>query len=106
MLFRSVKAKYLINKTVATVKPRFNDSPCWKSIMKVKGIYLAGRGIKLHNGSLIQFWKDPWLENVPLTESYPLLFDICQSPDISFKQCVEKNFEIPFRRRLHEGLTT
>ena len=51
---------------------------------------------------MTQFWKDPWLHNVPLIEAYPLLFDICQSPDMTFNKCVDRNFDIPFRRRLYE----
>jgi hypothetical protein len=31
-----VKAKYLRNKSVANVTARFNDSPCWKGLLKVK----------------------------------------------------------------------
>jgi hypothetical protein len=46
------KAKYFRNQTVATIKLQFNDSLCWKNIMKVKDIYLVGRKVILNNGHL------------------------------------------------------
>ena len=95
-----VKVKYLWNKTITTVKTNLSDSSCWKEIMKVRDVYIAGRGIKIKDGSLVRFWKDPWLDKTPLMQLYPQLFDICQLPDISFKEVREKEFIIPFRRRL------
>ena len=59
-----VRAKYLRNKSVTDVKTRVNDSPCWKGIMKVRDIYLAGRGIKLKNGPITSFWKDPLVDKL------------------------------------------
>jgi hypothetical protein len=46
-----VKAKYLNNKITATVKTRFNDSPCWKGFLKIKDIYFAGRPMDLKRQS-------------------------------------------------------
>jgi hypothetical protein len=37
-------------------------------------------------------------------EKYPMLYDICQEGDITFKKCVLKNFKMHFRRRLHNIL--
>lgn len=42
-----VRAKYFKNKTINTTKTRVTDSPCWKSIMKVRELYLIGRKISL-----------------------------------------------------------
>lgn len=47
-----IRAKYFHNKNVATIKPRFPDSTCWKSIMKVKEYYFAGRKVITNNGNL------------------------------------------------------
>jgi hypothetical protein len=58
-----VKKKYLRNKTVASVKPRVSDSPCWKSILKVKERYFEGRQVILNRGDVVRFWLDPWIEN-------------------------------------------
>ena len=73
--------------------------------MNVKEIYFSGRLIKLRIGSLVRFWKGPWLNNTPLMQSFPLLYDICQVPDITFKQCVADGFDLPFRRRFYQDLT-
>jgi hypothetical protein len=32
------------------VKPKFNDSPSWKAIMKVKDVYMKSRKVILNNG--------------------------------------------------------
>jgi hypothetical protein len=39
---RIVRQKCMRNKTMSSVKPRFNDSPCWKALLKVKEHYLQG----------------------------------------------------------------
>ena len=53
-----VKAKYLRNKTVASVRPRVSDSPCWKNLLKVKDTYFCGRRITLRKGDIVRFWYD------------------------------------------------
>jgi hypothetical protein len=50
-----VKAKYLRNKTVASVKTRMSESPCWKALMKVKEIYFKGRQLLVNKGNLVRF---------------------------------------------------
>jgi hypothetical protein len=71
-----VKDCYLRNKTIATVLPRFSDSPCWKSLLQVKDVYFAGRKVKLKMGDIVRFWKDPWDPGPILAEHYPELFNI------------------------------
>ena len=96
-----VKAKYLRNKTVASVKSRANDSPIWKNLLKVKDIYFLGRNLVLKNGNLVRFWKDAWLNNCSLMVSYPMLYDICQAQDWTFEKVRESNFVVPFQRRFN-----
>jgi hypothetical protein len=95
-----VKAKYLRNKSLATVQCRFNDSPGWKALLKVKDTYLVGRKIKLGNGNICRLWKDSINNERPLCETYPVLFDICQEQDITVKDALDKDLIIPFRRTL------
>ena len=38
---------------MASCKPRFNDSPCSKNILKVKEFCMAGRKIFLNSGNLM-----------------------------------------------------
>jgi hypothetical protein len=56
-----VKLKYVHDSPVCLIKPKMNDSPCWKDLMKIRPIYLAGRAYKINNGKLVSFWQDPWL---------------------------------------------
>lgn len=53
-----VRARYLQNKSVATVQPRQSDFPYWKSLLKVRELYMMGRKIKLGCGNLSRVWKD------------------------------------------------
>lgn len=68
-----IKAKYLRNELVNTVKVKFDDSPVWKDIMKVKHLYLRGRKVKSNNGKKTLFWLDPWLEEIPLCITHHLI---------------------------------
>jgi hypothetical protein len=73
-----IKARYLRGKTVASVVARFNDSPCWKALLKVKEHYFSGRQICLRNGNIMRFWEDSWDGEPPLCDIFPELYNICQ----------------------------
>ena len=68
-----IRAKYLHNQTVASVTAKFHDSPACKNLIEVKEVYMAGRKIILKSGNVVRFWKDPWLDNKPLMESFSRL---------------------------------
>lgn len=74
-----VRARYLRNKTVADVTPRFSDSPCWKALLKVKEVYMIGRKIETKSWNITRMWKDSINRLPPLQEQYPQMFDICNS---------------------------
>jgi hypothetical protein len=40
-----IKTKYIKNKSVASVKVRMQDFPGWKTLMKVRDYYFAGRKV-------------------------------------------------------------
>jgi hypothetical protein len=103
---RIVKARYLRNKTIANVLPRFSDSPCWKSLFQVKETYLAGRKLSLKNGGVVRFWEDPWDSEFPLCDTYHVLYDIFQMKGCTIKDFVENNYDMRFFRRLHGDLAT
>ena len=92
-----VKAKYLRNKTIASVRPRVSDSPCWKNLLKVKEIYFCGRRVILKRGDVARFWYDPWFQDTPLRISNPNLFDISHAQECTFNRALEANLDIPFR---------
>jgi hypothetical protein len=87
------------NRDIFTVKIRSGDSPCWKNLLEVMGIYLTGRKVTLKKGNLIRFWIYYWLNNTPLNVSHSMLFTISMVPDATFEEVVQSHFNIPFRRR-------
>jgi hypothetical protein len=56
--------------------------------MKVKEYYFARRKLILNKGEPVRFWIDPWLDNIPLCESFPALFDNCQGQDRTFEKAI------------------
>lgn len=95
-----VKAKYFKRHTVASVKAKLNDSPCWKNILKVKDVYMAGRKVILKNEKITRLWLDPWSNNTLLCDQFPQLFDICQKQNCTIADLISCDFQIPFRNRL------
>jgi hypothetical protein len=45
-----VKAKYVKNGTLSSIKHRIDDSPVWTDLLCVRHIYLKGRNLKFNNG--------------------------------------------------------
>ena len=72
-----IKARYLKNCSIATVKPRFSYPPCWKAILKVKDLYMMGRRIHIGASDIARLWKYPIKRLIPLCDKCPQLFDIC-----------------------------
>jgi hypothetical protein len=60
-----------------------------------------GREFKIENGSMVSFWMDSWLDNIPLCESYPMLFELSMDQKC-FVQVVKGNrWVVRFRNNLH-----
>jgi hypothetical protein len=78
-----VKFKYMKHQTIHDVKHKLNDSPMWYDLLKIKNIYLQGRGVSTENGSLTRFWLDPWLYNEPIAVIVPILFELCENKNIT-----------------------
>jgi hypothetical protein len=95
-----VKAKYLRNKSVANVTARFNDSPCWKGLLKVKDTYMVGRKINLRKGNICRLWQDSISGDPPFSLQFPKLFDLCLEKDCAILDASVSDCEIPFRRTL------
>lgn len=99
-----VKARYFSNKTVANVEPRFNDSPCWKALLKVKELYMVGRKIKLESGNLTRIWKDSVNGLVLFSVQFPHHFDICTDQDCTVDSFYTVEVAFFFRRHLNPTL--
>ena len=85
------------------MKPKFQDSPIWKALLKVREHYFEGRSISLKSGNLTRVWKDPIKGDVPFCDKFPLLFGICNFPDMVVS---DWQHDLPglFRRRLFQPL--
>lgn len=95
-----VRAKYIRGIPVTCIKPRQNDSPIWSDLLQVRKFYTQGRKFKCNNGHAISFWKDCWLDDVLICETYPFLYELCSNADLSVKECSDLGWVISFKRNL------
>jgi hypothetical protein len=95
-----VNLKYVKSSPVCSILNRFDDSPIWKDLMKVRHIYLRGRCCKIMNGKKVSFWLDPWLDDKPLCLSYPILYELCLNQGSSVYEVKRTEWVIQFRTRL------
>jgi hypothetical protein len=72
--------------------------------MKVRHIYLSGRGYKLNNGKLISFWKDTWIGNGPMCLAYPILYELCTNQNCYVFDVAQNGWVVYFKSRLHGTL--
>jgi hypothetical protein len=72
-----VNLKYVKSSLVCLIPNRSNDSPVQKYLMKVRHIYLRGRDCTINNRKKVSFWLDPWMDNKPLCQRYPILYELC-----------------------------
>lgn len=100
-----VKYKYMQNKTIHEVEHRLSDSPMWADLLKVKIVYLQGRGVITNDGSLTRFWLDPWVYDKPLAKHAPILFALCENKKITVAQALHGEPAL-FRRWLHSEIRT
>jgi hypothetical protein len=59
------------------VTARFNDSPCWKGLLKVKDTYMVGRKVNLRKGNICRLWQDSISGETLLSLQFRELFDLC-----------------------------
>jgi hypothetical protein len=78
-----------------------NDSPVWSDLLKVRHIYLKDRTFKVNNGKLLSFWLDIWLDDIPLSQRYPALYELCLNQSSSVFDVWKEEWVIKFRVRLH-----
>jgi hypothetical protein len=85
-----VRTKYVKGSPICLIPNRIYDSPIWKDLMKVRQLYLRGRGVKINNGKAVSFWLDPWLDEMPLCQKYGVLFELAVNQKCCVKE-VEEN---------------
>ena len=74
-----IRNKYLGSKPVSQVEFKAGDSQFWDSLMKVKRDFLRFGKFMMRDGAQIRFWEDKWLEEAPLREQYPCLYNIVRN---------------------------
>ena len=92
-----MRARYLSNKSVSAVTPKYSDSPCWKALLKIKDLYMVGRRIKLGRGDLTRVWKDSINGLPPLNLKFHQLFEICTDQDCVVEKVGRVNVSTFFR---------
>jgi hypothetical protein len=99
-----VATNYQIHaEQIHDVGHKLNDSPMWSDLLKVKHIYLQGRGLSTKNGKMTRFWQDPWVYNEPLSSHAPMLFELCENKSMTVAQALNGE-PILFRRWLYQEL--
>ncbi|WMV25622.1 hypothetical protein MTR67_019007 [Solanum verrucosum] len=59
--------------------------------------------LKVGNGNKIKFWRDGWIDQIPLSESIPDLFSICNNPEARVCECwTTQGWDLSFRRLLND----
>ena len=85
------------------VKHKASDSPCWKSLLKVKDLYMLGRGINLNKGDVTRLWLDSLDGRIPFKDIFPLLFETCIDQNCTVDKFKYVDQISSFRRRMsHE----
>ena len=77
------------------------DSHFWSGLMSVKSKFLRWGKFKLGNGSQIRFWEDSWLDNEPLKNQYPTLYNIARKKSALVSHVLSSTpLNVSFRRSL------
>jgi hypothetical protein len=50
-----VKEKYVKGSPICLIPNQINDSPIWDDLLKVRNIYVKGRGVEVNNGQFVSF---------------------------------------------------
>ncbi|KAL3355533.1 hypothetical protein AABB24_019554 [Solanum stoloniferum] len=79
----------------------------WMGSMEVNQSFmeLYGRNVflKVGNGNKIKFWRDGWIDQIPLSESFPDLFSICNNPEARVCECwTTQGWDLIFRRLMND----
>jgi len=96
-----LRNKYIKDKTLGGCTKKPTDSHFWKGLMNVKDSFMNFGSFKVKDGSQTRFWMDTWLENQPLKDSFPSLFNIVRRKQDSVATVIASvPLNISFRRNL------
>jgi len=71
-----LRKKYIQNKTWSEAMKRKRDSQFSTGLMEVKDLFWWKGHFFVINGSQTRFLGGPWIENKPLMNKYPSLYNI------------------------------
>jgi len=75
----------------------------WRSIRALWNSMEENVFLKIGNGNKIKFWRDGWIDQIPLSESFPDLFSICNNPEARVCECwTTQGWDLSFRRLLND----
>jgi hypothetical protein len=69
-------------------------------LLRIRHIYLRGRGIKINRGQSVSFWLDNWMGDTPLCQTYPVLYDEAINKNSSVWDVKMQGWVVRFRTRL------
>ena len=82
-----LRNKYMATKPFA-LSTANGGSQFWKGIQKIKHLFKWGATFVEQNGKEVLFWKDVWLEEVPLKIIFPRIYDYCRNKNSLVSECL------------------
>jgi hypothetical protein len=94
-----LKEKYLRGKTLRQVSYRNGDSHFWQGLLEVKTLFLNCCKFQIGDGRSVSLWEDNWMGDFTLASSFPRLFAISLTPNITVRKAFDKGLgNMSFRR--------
>ncbi|WVZ90481.1 hypothetical protein U9M48_036780 [Paspalum notatum var. saurae] len=97
-----LRNKYIGSKPLAQLEWKIGESHFWSCLMKVKLDFLRFRTFLVKDGSQVRFWEDTWLDEAPLKDQYPSLYNIARPKSITIAEATSSSPpSICWRRQLY-----
>ena len=97
-----LRRKYVGSNALSQVHWKPGDSHFWAGLMATKKKFFPYGSFSIRDGSEISFWEDKWLDNAPLREQFPALYNIVRHKSDTLAKVLE-TFppNVSFRRSLY-----
>ncbi|KAG5622081.1 hypothetical protein H5410_007299 [Solanum commersonii] len=99
-----IAAKYgMRDKWMTTKVTSPYGSSAWRSISDLWDLVLERSYCKVGNGRKVVFWMDKWCGQVPLSQRFPDLYDLCQMQQATVAELWnDQGWNLHFRRNLND----
>jgi hypothetical protein len=81
-----LKNKYFNRKSLTQTQGRPGGSYFWPGLIKVKDDFLKWGHFLVQDGSKTRFWKDIWLDSMPLTEQLWILYNVARWKEVIVRE--------------------